>query len=208
MPVISFLNTKGGAGKTTLSVHVSRALELRGHRVLLIDTDPQGSSLDWAEANEGKYFSVVGIDRPTLEAEVKKFSKDYDWIVIDGAAKLEKIVVSALKASDLVVIPVKPSPLDIWAISDLVETVKVRQEVTDGSPVTAFQVSMARKGTLLSTDVLDALADYELPVFDGSIHEKTAYPKSMASGSTAIDIDKSAAAEINNLADQLEEAFK
>lgn len=208
MPVVSFLNTKGGAGKTTLSVHVARALELRGHKVLLIDTDPQGSSLDWAEANEGRYFSVVGIDRPVLEAEVKRFSRDYDWIIIDGAAKLEKIVVSALKASDLVIIPVKPSPLDIWAISDLVETVKLRQEVTDGIPVTAFQVSMAKKGTLLSTDVLEALSGYGLPIFEGAIHEKTAYPKAMATGSTAIDIDKAAEVEVNNLVDQIEGAFK
>jgi len=208
MPVVSFLNSKGGAGKTTLSVHVARALEKRGKRVLLIDSDPQASARDWAEANEGKFFSVVGIDRPVLEVEVKRLSVDYDWIIIDGAAKLEKMMLSALKASDLVIVPTKPSPLDVWAVSNLIEAIKARQEITDGFPTAAFVVSMAKKGTLLETDVLEALADYETPVFEGAIHDKTAYPRAMASGNTALETDKSAAAEINNLVDQIVGAFE
>lgn len=83
--IISVLNQKGGVGKTTLSSNIAAQLASEGHRILLIDADPQGSSLDWSAAREAdSLVTVVGLPRATLHKEIGKFSNDYDHIIIDG----------------------------------------------------------------------------------------------------------------------------
>lgn len=208
--VISVLNPKGGCGKTTLSVHLARALKISDQKVLLVDSDPQGSARDWAEAGEGRAgFAVVGLDRPTLDKDVPSLGQDYQWVIIDGAAKLEKMVASAVKAADLVLIPVQPSPLDIWACESLVEMIQARQSVTEGVPTAAFVVSRAKKGTRLAREVSAAIGDYELPILHGAIHDRTIFAQSMINGSSALDNDPTgdAAWEINHLLKQILEAF-
>ncbi|KLB50461.1 peptide transporter, partial [Xanthomonas euvesicatoria] len=77
MKVIAVLNQKGGSGKTTIATHLARALQLDGEDVLLVDSDPQGSARDWGAAKEDNPVTVVGIDRPTIDRDVKKVaSKD------------------------------------------------------------------------------------------------------------------------------------
>lgn len=208
--IISVLNPKGGSGKTTLSIHLSRALHNGGQKVLLVDSDRQGSARDWNEAGEGKGgFPVVGLDRPTLDKDVPSLGQNYGWVVVDGAAKLEKMIASAVKAADLVLIPVQPSPLDIWACDSLVEMIQARQQVTDGIPSAAFVVSRAKKGTVLAREVSDAIGEYGFPILNGAIHDRTIFAKSMIDGSTAIDDEPegSAAFEVNHLLRQIKEAF-
>jgi chromosome partitioning protein len=90
---------------------------------------------------------VVGLDRPTLDRDVKALRANYDWIFIDGAARLEDMTTSAVKAADVILIPVQPSPYDVWATADLVDKVKQRREITDGKLKVAFVVSRAIEGT-------------------------------------------------------------
>jgi chromosome partitioning protein len=209
--VIAVLNPKGGSGKTTLSVNLARALHNSGEKVLLVDSDRQGSARDWNEAGEGKGgFPVVGLDRPTLDKDVPALGDSYGWVLIDGAAKLEKMIASAVKAADLVLIPVQPSPLDIWACDSLVEMIQARQLVTDGIPSAAFVVSRAKKGTVLARDVADAISEYGFPILHGAVHDRTVFAKSMIDGSTVYDEDPegNAAFEINHLLKQIVEAFR
>ena len=132
MKVIAVLNQKGGSGKTTIATHLARALQLDGADVLLVDSDPQGSARDWSAVREDQPLTVVGIDRPTIDRDVKNVARKVDFVVIDGAPQAADLAVSAIKAADFVLIPVQPSPYDIWATADLVELVKQRIEVTDG----------------------------------------------------------------------------
>lgn len=69
--IISFLNQKGGVGKTTISTNIAVSLQIDNQKVLLVDSDPQGSLRDWNEANEGKLIPVVGLDRETLGKDVE-----------------------------------------------------------------------------------------------------------------------------------------
>ena len=209
--VISVLNPKGGTGKTTLSVHLARALHNSGEKVLLVDSDRQGSARDWNSAGEGKGgFPVVGLDRPTLDKDVASLAQGYGWVLVDGAAKLEKMVASAVKVADLVLIPVQPSPLDIWACDSLVEMIQARQQVTDGIPSAAFVVSRAKKGTMLAREVTDAISDYGFPILQGAVHDRTVFAKSMIDGSTVFDEapEGPAAFEVNHLVKQIVEAFR
>lgn len=200
MQVVAVLNQKGGAGKTTLSTHLARSLQEGGASVVLVDSDPQGSARDWAAVDDEQPVMTVGIDRPTLGRDVRKLSADY--VVIDGAPQAAELAASALAAADLVLIPVQPSPYDIWAASDLVDLVRQRIALTDGGLKAAFVISRAITGTNLSREIREALAGYDLPVLSTVVHQRVDYPNSAAAGSTVLDLrgrDTSAATEIRAL---------
>ncbi|WP_293649915.1 ParA family partition ATPase [Thiolapillus sp.] len=207
MKVIAVLNQKGGSGKTTIATHLARALQLDGSDVLLVDSDPQGSARDWAAVREDHPLTVVGIDRPTIDRDVKNIARKVEFVVIDGAPQAADLAVSAIKAADLVLIPVQPSPYDIWATAELVDLVKQRIEVTDGRLQAAFVVSRAIKGTRIGGEVTEALAGYELPVLDARITQRVSYPGTAAAGTTVLESDPNgdAAAEVRALATEIKQ---
>ncbi|MGP9666374.1 ParA family partition ATPase [Halomonas sp. AOP22-C1-8] len=204
MHVIAVLNQKGGSGKTTIATHLARALQLEGKEVLLVDSDPQGSARDWAAVREDQPVTVVGIDRPTIGRDLKSVARQ-EFVVIDGAPQAADLAVSAIKAADFVLIPVQPSPYDIWATADLVDLVKQRIEVTDGALQAAFVVSRAIKGTRIGAEVAEALNGYELPVLDARITQRVSYPGTAATGTTVLDSEPNgdAAAEVRALAAEI-----
>ena len=206
MLVIAVLNQKGGSGKTTIATHLARALQIEGADVLLVDSDPQGSARDWAAVREDQPLTVVGIDRPTIERDIKNIARK-DFVVIDGAPQAADLAVSAIKAASFVLIPVQPSPYDIWATADLVELVKQRIEVTDGKLQAAFVVSRAIKGTRIGSEIAEALAGYGLPVLESRITQRVSYPSTAAAGTTVMDTEPAgdAAAEVRALAAELKQ---
>lgn len=206
MKVIAVLNQKGGSGKTTIATHLARALQLAGADVLLVDSDPQGSARDWAAVREDQPLTVVGIDRPTIDRDLKQVARK-DFVVIDGAPQAADLAVSAIKAADFVLIPVQPSPYDIWATADLVELVKQRIEVTDGRLQAAFVVSRAIKGSRIGGEVTEALAGYGLPVLASRITQRVSYPGTAAAGTTVMESepDSDAAAEVHALATEIKQ---
>ncbi|WP_139686262.1 ParA family partition ATPase [Vibrio tasmaniensis] len=208
--IIAILNPKGGAGKTTIALHLARALKEYG-TVLLVDSDPQGSARDWAEQGGGNSFPIVGVDRAgALKSTIKQLANGYEWIVIDGAAKLEEMAAHAVSSADLVIIPIQPSPLDLWACESLVSQIKQRQIITDGVPTAAFQISRAKKGTNLAKEVRKVVADYDLPLLDGNIYDRTIFAKALSDGITALDMepDSSASFEIKHMTKQIIRGFE
>ncbi len=205
--IIAVLNQKGGAGKTTLSTNLARALQLAGDKVLLVDSDPQGSARDWNATGNGELLPVVGLDRSTLAKDIQAIQDNQDWLIIDGAPQIAELAVAAIKCADMILIPVQPSPYDVWACEDLVEIIKTRQEVTNGKPKAAFVISRVIKNTQLSKEIGEALEGYDLPVFKHFTSQRVIYPKSAATGSTVLDADASgeAAAEIRAIAQELKE---
>jgi len=205
MKVIAVLNQKGGSGKTTIATHLARALQLQGSSVLLVDSDKQGSARDWSAVDESNPVTVIGLDRPTLDRDLKNIS-DKDFVVIDGSPQATDLAVSAIKAADFVLIPVQPSPYDIWATSDLVDLVKQRIEMTDNRLKSAFVVSRAIKNTRIGGEVSEVLTEYGLPVLDAKIVQRIAYPNSAAIGKTVFETESKssdAVAEMNALATEV-----
>lgn len=206
--VIAVLNQKGGSGKTTIATNLAHALKRDGTKVLLVDADPQGSVRDWNEANDGNILPVVGLDRETLAKDLQAISHGYDWIVIDGAPQIAKLSAAAVKAADLVLIPVQPSPYDIWACADLVDIIAARREVANGKPKAAFVISRAIKGTKLSTEISKALEDYHLPILKAKTIQRVAYPTTASEGLTVFsDPTSDAAKEIENLKKEVQEVL-
>lgn len=208
--VIAVLNQKGGVGKTTLSIHVAAGLALRGKRILLIDADPQGSALEWAENRQDKVlFPVVGIPKATLHREVPHLASDYDAVVIDGPPRVNEVARSAIMASDLVLIPVQPSPYDVWAVKDIVDLLK-EASVFKENIKSVFAVNRKIVNTAIGRDVAEALADHDMPVLDSVISQRVVFAESAATGRTVleIDLDSPASREITALIDEILEVTK
>lgn len=210
--IVAILNQKGGAGKTTLATHLARALQLAGNSVLVADSDPQGSARDWyAAAGEGATLPpVVGIDRPALFRELSKISGNSDWVIVDGAPQVHDLAAAAVRVANVVLIPVQPSPYDIWATAELVDLLQQRQEIADGNPKAAFVLSRQIQGTRLAADVREALDGYDLPVFKAGTVQRVIYASSATTGQTALDLEPAgpAAKEINAIKDELEDLAK
>ncbi len=187
MAIISLLNPKGGCGKTTLSTNLARAYHSHGLKTLLVDSDPQGSASDWHAVREDNPLPFIAYGNPDNLKALPGIASVYDHVIIDGAAKLEGMITAAIKVSDIILIPVQPSPYDIWAASDLVDLIKARQDVTNGKPLAAFIISRTVKRTVLGQEVIDALSEYELPVFNGCTTQRQIYPRTASHGLSVFD---------------------
>lgn len=203
--VIAFLNQKGGVGKTTLAVHVATAFAQRGRRVLLVDADPQGSSLDWAGSRQtNPLFPVIGLPTKTLHKEIPAHLTNYDDIIIDGPPRVNELARSAIIAADLVIIPVQPSPYDVWAAKEIVDLLS-EAHIFKETQKSAFVINRKIVNTAIGRDVVKALADYQLPVLDAHISQRVAFAESAAQGGTVLEIEpqSTASQEMNRLVDEL-----
>jgi chromosome partitioning protein len=125
MTVVSFLHQKGGTGKSTLAIAAAMALAQAGHRVLLLDADYQGTAGEWGN----RYAHAFGVEtrsqvQPIVHQEIERFRPSFDWIVIDGPPSLSEMTESILRASDRVIVPVRPALPDVWAIPWLAAIVR------------------------------------------------------------------------------------
>ncbi len=119
--VITIAQQKGGAGKTTLAAHLAIAWAGQGRSVALVDIDPQGSLAAWHASRAERFGDgKMGLDFAAITgwrtaAEVERRARDHDIVVIDSPPHAETEAKLAIRAASLVVIPVQPSPMDVWA---------------------------------------------------------------------------------------------
>lgn len=208
--IFSVQNQKGGVGKTTLAVHISHALALKGYVVLLIDADPQGSSRDWAAARKDKPpFTVVGLDRPTIHRDLPEIAKNYDHVIIDGPPRVTELARSAIVAADIVVIPIQPSPYDVWAAQEVINLIK-EASVFKEKLKSVFVINRKIVNTAIGRDVAEALTNYEIPVLRSHICQRVAFAETAAAGQTVFENSRneSAIKEINALVKELLEMGK
>lgn len=204
--IVSILAQKGGAGKTTISINLARAMKLMGSKVLLVDSDEQGSTRDWNTSADGELLNVIALDRPTIDKDIRVVADGYDWIFIDGSPRLSAMAVSSIKCSDVILIPIQPSPFDLWATEDLVTLIHDRIAMTDGKLKAAFVISRKIPNTTIGAEVREILEEYKLPVFTSGTTQRVVYATSVAAGSTVVDMGSSIAQkEITAMAKELKE---
>jgi chromosome partitioning protein len=160
---------------------------LLGRPVLLIDADAQSSALDWQASREGdNLFPVVGMARPTLHKDLPELANHYDHIVIDGSPRINDLAKSAIMASDLVLIPLQPSPYDVWAAH---ETVSLVSESTLYKPSlrALFVLNRVVTNTAIGRDVIEAMKDYPYPIARTHIHQRVVFAESAARGVSVLE---------------------
>jgi len=205
MPVIALIGNKGGAGKTTLCINLASGLHRRCSTVLL-DADPQLSSLQWRDiAIRDDLVEVVDAVED-VAGMVRQYKDNYNCVVIDcpPSAQSEQTR-RALACSDIAVIPVLPSPLDLWASVHVEKELEWARTINPGI-MGLLVVNQLEPRTRLSRLVHDALAEIELPVARTAIRRRMAYRNAMLQGCSVHDagaVAASAAEEINELIEEL-----
>ncbi|HBO5260271.1 ParA family partition ATPase [Pseudomonas aeruginosa] len=209
--IVALLNQKGGVGKTTLATHIAGELAMRGLHVILLDADPQGSSLDWTQrrSQQGlpRLFSTVGLARETLHQEAPELARRADHVIIDGPPRIAALARSALLAAERVLIPVQPSPYDLWASAEMVALIREAQ-VFRPALRAAFVINRRVSTTIIGREARQSLAEQPLPTLPtlrSEVRQRIVFADSVAAGRLARETapDSAAAREIAALVDEL-----
>ena len=180
--VITIAQQKGGAGKTTLAAHLALAWAGQGRRVALVDIDPQGSLGAWHAVRE----KMLGAGRTGLDfaaitgwrtaAEVERRARDHDIVLIDSPPHAETEARLAVRAASLILVPVQPSPMDVWATQPTLDLAKAEKV-----PVLLILNRVPPRANLTET-MLAALAELGAGVAEARIGNRVALANSMVEG--------------------------
>ena len=200
MRKIAVMSQKGGAGKTTLVVHLAVEAQRQGVKVEIVDTDPQQSAGVWSRARGGDTPIVTHVQPTRLAAAlIQRASAGVELVIIDTAPNAGPDAVDVAKLADRVLIPVRPGVFDLAAARQTIEIVKEAGTesvlVLSACPHRAPEVPMAR----------EALALSGLPVAETAIGDRRAYSRAIQTGRAVNEFepDGKAAAEIRMLFEEI-----
>ena len=183
--IVTVGNQKGGVGKTTIATNLAVISAMEDSNTLLIDADKQGSSMDFRSlrADSLKPVHAVQIVKPTIHTDISTFT-NFDHIFIDAGGRDSDTFRSAIMACDYFLIPVTPSPYDIWSSE---ETFKILRQARIYKEIkAAIILNQLIKNTNISKDVQQSLNDiakeYEVKVCDAMLYSRVAYKESVSEG--------------------------
>lgn len=208
--VLSLLSQKGGSGKTTITMQLAAGLSLRGYRVAICDLDPQESASRWhASAPQGIPFpaSLTRLqgDTAALRKALKVQAKQADFILLDCPPSVDHAhTLAAVALSDYALVPVIPSPTDLWSTRAIEKLIMARMQT--GASLKAAMLPNRVTRTTLAADVLDVMRDFSLPTLDAPLTQRNAYSQSAVRGTSVYGLGRAASAaqtEIDRLVESI-----
>lgn len=195
MKIIVFASQKGGAGKTTMCGHLSVQAALDGHKVAIIDTDPQGSLAAWWNERESDSPAFVSSSISKLQDDINIIKNEgFHYIFIDTPPAVTETIETVVSVADLVVIPTRPSPHDLRAVGKTVDI------VNDCNKRMVFVINGAANRARISADAAIALSQHGA-VCPTVVYQRTDFASSMIDGRTVQELDKTSksASEVREL---------
>lgn len=205
MSVIALVGNKGGVGKSTLCINLASALAERDATIVL-DADPQQSSHNWHAIADGtSAFPVISASEDAAKVAVD-FAESARYVIIDCPPSVQsKQTTDALSRADLALIPIQPSPLDLWA-SVQIETEVGRAREANPDLSALLVINQLEPRTRLSQVMRDALAEFSLPVAQSAICRRMIYRQAVMQGKSVLDVGRQGAAaadEVRQLVDEM-----
>lgn len=204
--IIAVANSKGGVGKSTLSVHLAAWLHSQGHRVILADCDTQQSSSEWVrEAVPG--IRAVRLDNPdVILNELPGLGHEADFVVADGPGSQTETSRALLLRADLAIVPAKASMLEVRALAKATEVLRQAQDIRGGVPAAVIVLSMVAMRYRLTQDMRDAAAALSLPLATNAMILRQVYADAPGQGSVVWDMrnrGSEAAREVHALFEEI-----
>ena len=188
--IIAVINQKGGTGKTTLALNLSAGLALRGS-THLVDADPQRSITQWVAMDGGNSglpeVTQLG-GNPT--AVLADLARSHRYVVVDCPPTVQGETVAAImRAAHLVLIPVLPSPIDLWASVDMAVAVKEAQR-NNANLRACLVLNQLESRNALSRDMREAVAEFDVPVLISGMQRRAAYRTAAVEGMSVYGVGK------------------
>lgn len=208
--IISLVHGKGGVGKTTVSMLIAAEIAERGLRVLVAECDAQASASAWASAApEGLPFPAAVVNLSTYEGkvhrEIQKQLHNYDFIIVDCPPGLESLAPqAAILISDLIIIPLPPSPADFWAARGIKKLVENGKNFNPALIAVLLPNRVVR--TSLSNAIMRELNEFGIPLMSSRLTNRTAYQEAVVSGLSISALGRDAKAakdEVHALVDEV-----
>ena len=178
--VIAIAQRKGGAGKSTVAANLATALAESGHRVGLLDIDPQRSLARWdQQRGESKKARALHFEAPTgwrLPATLERLKREQDFLLLDTAPHDDTDARLAIRGADLVLVPLQPSAADLWSMDATLDLAKQERR-----PVRLLLNRVPAAGKLRE-EIEGQLRDRRLPVLDAVLGNRTAYAQAFKAG--------------------------
>jgi chromosome partitioning protein len=143
--LITFTNTKGGVGKSTLAANLALWLFDLGYRVALIDADIQGTSSEWIRNAEPTIVVRVATDSDTIQAARNELLAEHEFVIADAPGKEGNAADAVTLLADVAVLPLEPTKPSVRALKDALKTIRLSHGVRQGKPETVLVLSKVRK---------------------------------------------------------------
>jgi chromosome partitioning protein len=207
VPVIAFVGNKGGAGKTTLAVNLGAGLARYAHTVI-VDADPQGSSVHWyANSGEARVTPVFPAQSELLD-QIEDLKAKFAYVIADCPPSVHAPQTDAiLKMADVAIIPVQPSPVDLWATVHIEQAIVEAQQMNPALRAMLVVNQLENRSTL-SQLIREALAEINVPVANTAIRKRAVYKASALEGRTVFDMGKRGADAAQELDQLIKEVIR